>query len=265
MIKSNLHTHTTLSDGRNTVAENVEAALGAGFVSLGISDHSYVEGDTGTVGKDAEERYVGAIRTEAERYAGRIDVFAGLEFDRFSPCRRELYDYVIGSVHLIDCGGRLCQIDWGHEFVKWVTDEFFGGDVLKLCEEYFRTLAEHVKENRPDIVGHFDVIALSSGVDEDDPRYIEMATGCAAEIMKWCTRFEVNTGAMGRGDRDKPYPFRPVLEEIKKRGGTVIPSSDCHDAFNINFGFDEVEKLLRSVGFTSVDRLTKDGFVSDPI
>ena len=83
--------------------------------------------------------------------------------------------------------------------------------------------------------------------------------------MKWCTRFEVNTGAMGRGDRDKPYPFRPVLEEIKKRGGTVIPSSDCHDAFNINFGFDEVEKLLRSVGFTSVDRLTKDGFVSDPI
>ena len=80
MIKSNLHTHTTLSDGRGTVKDNIEAAIAAGFVSLGISDHSYLEGDEGSIGPD-EEKYVSAVREAAEEYKGKIDVFCGLELD----------------------------------------------------------------------------------------------------------------------------------------------------------------------------------------
>ena len=38
---SNLHTHTTFSDGKNTVAENVEAAIEKNMLSIGFSDHSF--------------------------------------------------------------------------------------------------------------------------------------------------------------------------------------------------------------------------------
>ena len=264
MFKSNLHTHTTLSDGRNTVRENIEAALRVGFVSLGISDHSYVEGDDGSIDPD-DRLYVSAVREAAAEYEGRIDVFCGIELDALSECRRELYDYVIASVHLLRFGGRIYQIDCGHEINNEIKERYLGGSSQLLAEEYYKAVLDHVKRTRPDIVGHFDLIELHGGVEIDDPEYVKMAVYYAEETAKYCSRFEVNTGAMGRGMRPRPYPFRPVLEKLKEIGATVIPSSDCHRIENINFGFDQVEALLRDVGFTSVDRLTKDGFVSDPL
>jgi len=75
----------------------------------------------------------------------------------------------------------------------------------------------------------------------------------------------VNTGAMARGYKTTPYPARFILEEIKSLGGSVILSSDCHDADKLTFAFDESVKLLKEIGFTHVDRLTADGFVADEI
>ena len=40
MKYSNIHTHTTFSDGKNTPEEMIERAKELGFVSLGFSDHS---------------------------------------------------------------------------------------------------------------------------------------------------------------------------------------------------------------------------------
>ena len=264
MIKTNLHTHTKLSDGRGTVKENIEAAIRAGFVSLGISDHSYVEGDTGSIDPD-ETKYVSAVREAAEEYKGKIDVFCGIELDALSDFRRELYDYVIASVHLLRFGGKIYQIDCGHLINNEIKDRYLGGSANRLAEEYFKAVLDHAKRTRPDIIGHFDLIELHGGVDVDDPEYIEMAVYYAEETAKYCPRFEVNTGAMGRGQRSRPYPFRPVLEKLCDIGASVIPSSDCHDIECINFGFDYVAELLKDVGFKSVDRLTKDGFVADPL
>ena len=264
MIKSNLHTHTTLSDGRGTVKDNIEAAIAAGFVSLGISDHSYLEGDEGSIGPD-EEKYVSAVREAAEEYKGKIDVFCGLELDALSECRRELYDYVIASVHILQFGERRYQIDCGHLICNEIKERYLGGSANRLAEEYFKAVLDHAKRTRPDIIGHFDLIELHGGVDVEDPEYVDMAVYYAEETAKYCPRFEVNTGAMGRGQRPWPYPIPPVLEKLKNIGAAVIPSSDCHNVECIKFGFDHVASLLKDVGFTSVDRLTKDGFVSDPL
>jgi len=43
-IKGDLHSHTTLSDGRNTVAEMAEAARDRGYAYLAITDHSASHG-----------------------------------------------------------------------------------------------------------------------------------------------------------------------------------------------------------------------------
>ncbi|HYH54284.1 MAG TPA: DNA polymerase/3'-5' exonuclease PolX [Solirubrobacterales bacterium] len=43
-IKGDLHSHTTLSDGRNSVAEMAEAARGRGYEYLAITDHSASHG-----------------------------------------------------------------------------------------------------------------------------------------------------------------------------------------------------------------------------
>ena len=41
MKYSNLHNHTTYSDGKFSVRENVEEALRIGMESIGFSDHSF--------------------------------------------------------------------------------------------------------------------------------------------------------------------------------------------------------------------------------
>ncbi len=43
-IRGDLHTHTTLSDGRNTLEEMAEAARGRGYAYLAITDHSASHG-----------------------------------------------------------------------------------------------------------------------------------------------------------------------------------------------------------------------------
>ena len=44
MIRGDLHSHTTLSDGRATLEEMAEAAIGLGYEYLAITDHSASHG-----------------------------------------------------------------------------------------------------------------------------------------------------------------------------------------------------------------------------
>ena len=43
-VRGDLHTHTTLSDGRNTLEEMAEAARGRGYAYMAITDHSASHG-----------------------------------------------------------------------------------------------------------------------------------------------------------------------------------------------------------------------------
>ena len=263
-IRSNLHTHTTMSDGRNTVRKYAERAIELGLESFGVSDHSFIPGEDWTM-RLSEEKYAEAVRAEAERFEGKIDIFCGIELDSLSECKRELYDYVIASVHFLEHNGRHNAVDWWPENTIQIKDEYFGGDTMKMCEAYFKAVYEHVKRTGPDIVGHYDLIALYGDVDEESRDYVDLAVGYAVETMKWCPRFEINLGAVSRGKRKKPYPLRPVLEELYKRGGSVVVSSDCHWTAKMAFGFDLATDLLKDIGFKTVDRLTKNGFVADEL
>ena len=62
---------------------------------------------------------------------------------------------------------------------------------------------------------------------------------------------EINTGAMSRGYRAEPYPSRAMLTELRRRGGRIAVTSDCHRAEWIDFGFDRAVQLARDCGFDS--------------
>ena len=59
MRYSNFHTHTTYSDGKNSVRENIEAAIEKGMSALGFSDHSYTDFDLSyCIKKDDLPKYI---------------------------------------------------------------------------------------------------------------------------------------------------------------------------------------------------------------
>ncbi|HYJ60767.1 MAG TPA: PHP domain-containing protein [Actinomycetota bacterium] len=78
MTRIDLHTHSTCSDGTNTVAENVALALARGLDGIAITDHDttegYAEADAASAGTDL--RIVKGIEFSAEYDGASLHVLA---------------------------------------------------------------------------------------------------------------------------------------------------------------------------------------------
>jgi DNA polymerase (family X) len=104
-IRGDLHCHTTLSDGHNTLEEMVEAAQGRGYSYLAVTDHSASHGFGNDVQPDALLERVEEVRALDRRTRG-LRLLAGTEtnilpdgsLDYEDEVLEEL-DWVIASVH----------------------------------------------------------------------------------------------------------------------------------------------------------------------
>src|SRR3954453_5124050 len=104
-LRGDLHCHTTLSDGRNTLEQMVEAAIARGYEYLAVTDHSASHGFGNHVTSEALEQRI----EEIAALNARLDGFTGLagtESTRlpdggldFPDELLERLDWVIGSIH----------------------------------------------------------------------------------------------------------------------------------------------------------------------
>ncbi len=251
---SNFHTHSTFSDGANTVEELVLAAIELGFVSLGISDHSHTPFDLRYCMRPVVfPAYLREVRRVAEKYKDRIQVYTGLEWDGYSELEnREEYDYLIGSTHYIKAGGRFHSVDHAKD-EQWETIEnYFSGDTMAYARTYYETYVACQKKNRPDIMGHFDVLIQHGQIDEENPEYRSMATEALIASLEVTPIIEVNNAAIAKKRRTQPFPHSFLLKEALAHGAKVMLSSDAHRAENLNFHFDESVQLLKSLGYNEV-------------
>ncbi len=262
MIKSDFHSHTVLCDGQNTAAQMAAAAYDKGLSAFGFSGHGYTPFDSSyCMSEQDTEQYLSQIRKLKTEYAGKMQIFAGLEADLFSEYDRNKFDYIIGSVHYIKTDAGYFDADNTPLILRETADKYFGGDMLSLCERYYEqvSLLKDV-----DIIGHFDVITKFCEqhclFDPDCSRYRAAAFAALDVLISRDPVFEVNTGAMARGTKSQPYPSRFILKRIFERGGRVIFSSDAHSTQTILSHFDSARLLLKSVGFKSRVTLTETGF-----
>lgn len=251
---SDLHMHTVFSDGANTPEEMVQAALEKGYSAVGLSDHSFTAFDLSYCIRDfALENYLTMLQRLKEKYAGQIEVYAGLEYDGFTELTdRERYDYVIGDCHYIKTWDGYHSVDHAAPIQQKAIQDYFFGDSIAYAKAYFETYVECTRRHRPDILGHFDLAAKFGFVDEENPVYRRMAVEALLACIEVTPIVEVNTGAISRGVRSLPYPNDFLLKEIRAHGGRVTLCSDAHRTQHIGFWFDEAKQLLRKAGFDSV-------------
>ncbi len=263
---SNLHQHSTFSDGKNTPREVVESAISKNFLSIGFSDHSFTEIDPSYCMKlEQYADYYKEINALKEEYKGKIDIFLGLEKDYYSEIDRSKFDYVIASVHYLYVNGICYPIDHSKKQQEDYINDICGGDILKFAKDYYDLVIENVKVTKPDFVGHFDVISKFGLIDEDNEEYRKIAIAALDEVMKVSDIIEMNTGAISRGVKQVPYPHSFILKRIKDNGGKIILSADSHAKDTIDCYFNESVKMLKAHGFEYISRLTPDGFVEDKI
>ncbi len=102
-IKGDLHSHTTSSDGRNTIGEMAAAAKERGYKYLAITDHSATHGFGNHVTPDDLKRHMEKIRKVEMK---GFDLLAGTETNilpdgkvDYEDDLLEQLDWVVGSVH----------------------------------------------------------------------------------------------------------------------------------------------------------------------
>lgn len=256
---ANYHTHTSFCDGKNTPEEIVLYAIEKGCSSMGFSGHGYTPFDVRYCMKDTAG-YLTELARLKKKYGDKIELYCGAEEDAFSYVERKNFDYIIGSSHYFYVGGKYYPIDSNYDYFKQCL-EVFDQNVIKLAETYYSTFVRYILKRKPDIIGHFDVITKFDEIDTqrflNNPDYWNIAEKYITIAAEADVIFEVNTGAMSRGIRKTPYLGERLLYILKEKGSKVMLSSDSHSIDTFHFSFDEMEVLLREVGFDGVYELSR--------
>ncbi len=257
------HVHSTYCDGKSTLRENVEAAIGLSMDIIGFSGHSHTKNSVYAMTKSGTKEYIREISALKNEYADKIIVLCGLEKDYYSDNDEADFDYVIGSLHYVTDGEKLYDVDHTPAITRGIIDNLYHGDEMSYCEAYFTTLGKLFDNVRADIIGHFDLINkfAEKGIafDTKSLRYIKACTDALDALLIHNVPFEINTGAMSRGHRSVPYPSPEVLKYIKENGGSIIFNSDSHDANNLCYGFDIACDFAKECGFRSRIIITPNG------
>ena len=255
---SNFHTHSTFCDGKNSPEEMVLEAISRGCPCLGFSGHSNTPFDPGYC-MDAvrEQGYREEVRRLQEKYADRIRIFLGLEQDYYSSPAFGDYAYLIGSVHYVKKDGFYISVDDTPEIFQQGVAKYYGGDYYSLIEDYYALEADVVRKTGCQIVGHFDLITKFNEkhcfFDENHPRYRKAALKALESLVSSGALLEINTGAMSRGWKSRPYPDNFLLEQIGRLGGRVILSSDAHRKEDLLYGLEQAGQAAEKYHVEVVD------------
>ena len=163
---TNYHSHSLYCDGRAGMEDFVRFALSEGFTSYGFSSHAPLPFSTAwTMEWDIMDDYLSEFHRLKEKYAGRIELYIGLEIDYLDetynasiPYFQELpLDYRIGSIHFLPVSERLVEenmvcIDGSFREYAHSVERHFEGDVRLLVKRFFDTTMKMIEAGGIDIV-----------------------------------------------------------------------------------------------------------------
>ena len=195
-IRGDLHTHSTWSDGRNTIADMVSAGKQLGYEYLAITDHS----ERSWSSRKLAAADIGRQREEIENLRSRvrgIEILHGIEVDIMPDGSLDFADEILAEFDIV-----LASL---HDAANQ--------DDAQLTERYLRAIRHplvnvitHPANRSP---------AVSAGYRLDFDRLFEAAaeTGTAMEV----------DGAPGHLDMDGELARRAAAA-----GVTIAVDSDCH-------------------------------------
>jgi putative hydrolase len=200
-LTADYHTHTVHSHGTGSVDDNVAAAIRRGLQTVGISDHSISHGMYG-IGKKRLDEYLIDISRAKDKYAGRIEVRAGIELniiglDGSVDLPQGVFDTVIMGYH---------KAAWCRNLKTMWTfmTPGFAGRADEITKAYIRAMQRH----------HIDIISHPGyGV----PVNIKMLGQACADHG---VLFEINNK---HGDLSPE-----ALDEVASTGARFVISSDAH-------------------------------------
>ncbi|WP_294429241.1 histidinol-phosphatase [uncultured Treponema sp.] len=264
-IKSNLHTHSTFCDGKNTPEENVLSAIQKGIRVLGFTSHSMYPFWTECNMKVEDfPAYCQEIHRLQKKYEDKIkirlafeaDFIPGITFPRHANYAEFKPDYLIGSVHYIFQRNGVFGVD--NTPTVWANGvaEHYNGNMKAAIADYFALQREMLEKGDFELLGHPDLIRKFNEkfpfFDENEEWYKNELKEMAKAIAKSGRATEINSGAISRNWLSKPYPSEYFLGLLYEEGVPVAITADAHAAESLDCAFDQTIALAKKAGYSEV-------------
>lgn len=256
---SDFHVHSSWSSDCETAAEEqVKRALSLGMKHICITDHNdydaplfppdYFSYLLGNKGDDSTiSAYLADLQQLKERYAGQIEVLAGIELgmqphlaERLTDLsERHPFDFIICSTHSFD---GLDGKDQRH---------YENTTPVQALTRYFQTELENLRAFQCyDTVGHMDfAIRYAPGAAESFSynQYADILDAILLHIIRHDKALEINTSKYVLKNMTNPNPA--IIRRYAELGGKLITfGSDSHVSSRIGEGFCEVGRMVRDCG-----------------
>ncbi|NQT71761.1 MAG: PHP domain-containing protein [Chloroflexi bacterium] len=206
MLKTDMHLHSTFSDGINTPQELVEEAIRLGFVEIAITDHVRKSSDW----LDLFSQEINRLK---QKYSNKIILHSGIEakvidlkgaIDAQSSFFSKV-DIVLGAFHRLPIG----------------EGDFWRGNQIAEQKEralgyWFNAMMKLIENENVMIVAHPTAILKRNGVVV--PR--DLKETIATKAASYGKTFEVNT--------KYNVPDREFLDLLYHHGVNLVRGSDSH-------------------------------------
>lgn len=245
------HIHTKLCRHASGEMEAyIEHALTQPLKEIGFSDHlPMVKWAHPEYAMRLEELpvYVNRVRQLRQAYPQlpiklgiEADYFAGEEAATQALLSAYPFDYVYGSVHMLDGWA----IDDERNLDKWAA-----ADVNAIYEQYFTTLQHAARSGLFDIITHTDLVKkFGHKPTRDFSALIEHTI----RVYKECQMaVEINTSGL-RKPAQEFYPAPQILRWLKQYEIPIVFGSDAHRPQEVGKDFDFARKIAYEAGFTEV-------------
>lgn len=260
---TNFHMHSIGSDGELTPEEIVKESIKVRIKYLCFTDHFKRPNETTWFGKygDAHfhnKNYIKDIEKLKNKYSKKIEIFYGVELDWLEgyenwikdTIKKNKFDFVIGSLHVMKMGGKWFPIDSSSE--EWLELARAIGGIKNLIKEYYKQIKLMIRTRMFDCVGHLDYIKLFNRnfdlFSEKDREYKKEISEVLKEVKKAKMCIELNTA--GWRVVGEQYPSEWILKKMKKLRIPITIGTDGHEA--VAQGLKKAFSLAKKTGYKSV-------------
>lgn len=266
--KTNLHTHTHFSDGKNSIEEMTKEAIKAGLTTLGFTDHSpiFIDSDCNMAIEKFPD-YLAEIDRCSELYP-QITLLKSLEIDyvQESPILpleiRSQLDYSLASVHFLYNEGEQLMIDFSADYFEKTLFSRYDNEIKKLAKAAAQAQCELLQNYRPDILGHIDLFTKFNSqkplFDEEDPDWKKPIFELLAYAKELGTIIEINTGAISRGYRKTPYPHKSFIRFCAEEEIPMTLNGDSHAIEGLITAYNSSVQLAKSCGIRQLWSIKKE-------
>lgn len=262
MIAYDSHVHTSFSTDSGTPMEHmVLQGIQNGLEGITFTDHMdyhfpltydkrQTPDDMPPFTFDVD-RYLSCLSGLKEKYHEKIDLFYGVEIglkkdaweENVALSRNPSFDYIIGSIHLVD------DID------PYYPEYWESFEEKKGLLRYFETTYENLRslgDFKIDTLGHLDYIVRYSPSGYKLYSY-HLFSDIIDEILKLLIgqeiSLEINTSGYKNGG-PMPNPCEDIIHRYKELGGERITfGSDAHTTDLLSGRFADAEKIAKNTGF----------------